>query len=145
MIDVDNILVSEDIVDARFACNLSACLGACCVHGDSGAPLEDDECEWLDSIVPEVSRYLSRKSKKVLKQHGPWERSRAGNFVTTCVDDAECVFVTYERGVAKCSIQKAHQAGRVDRPKPISCHLFPIRVSRKKGRDVLQYERIDLC
>ena len=145
MFAVGDILVSDDVVDAPFRCDLAACRGGCCVQGDSGAPLEHEECDWIDSILPAVSPLLSESSRRVIDEDGGWERARDGRFVTTCVDGAECVFVVFESGIAKCGIQKAWFEGRVDRPKPLSCHLYPIRVSSNGDSEVLNYERIDLC
>jgi hypothetical protein len=145
MFEVEDILVSEDIVDAPFTCNLAACRGGCCVQGDAGAPLEEEECSWLEGILPAVSPDLSAEARRVLDEKGPWERTRDGRYVTSCVGEAECVFVVFDAGIAKCGIQKAWFEGRVDRPKPISCHLFPIRVSQRGGTEALYYEEISIC
>jgi hypothetical protein len=145
MFAVGDVLVSDDLVDAPFTCNLAACRGGCCVQGDAGAPLDEEECSWLESIVPEVLPDLGADARRVIDERGPWERTRDGRYVTSCVGAAECVFVVFESGIAKCGIQKAYFEGRVDRPKPISCHLFPIRVERHGDSEVLNYEAIDIC
>ncbi len=146
MIIVEDILIADDIPDAAFACRVDLCRGACCtLPGGTGAPLEPDECEQLDAIVPLVRKSLSRKSRRLLDERGAWEELDPGLFVTTCVDERDCVFVVYEGKVAKCAIQKAWQEGRIDWPKPISCHLFPIRVGRFAGGQVLNYEQIQAC
>ena len=145
MFVVGDALISDDVLDAPFACHLGACLGACCVQGDSGAPLEPDERAVLETVVPRVRKYMRPEALKVVKQRGVWEEVDPGEYATTCVDDAECVFVTYEGPVAKCAIQKAHQAGRIDFPKPLSCHLFPLRIERIGDFDVINYEQITMC
>lgn len=145
MFAVGEVLISDDVVDAPFTCNLAACRGGCCVQGDAGAPLEEEECGWLEEILPDVMPELSAEARAVIDEHGPWEQTRDGRFVTSCVGDAECVFVIFESGIAKCAIQKAYFEGRVDRPKPMSCHLFPIRIARHGDTDVLNYEAIDIC
>ena len=145
MFRVRDVLVSDEIADVRFACNLAACHGACCVQGASGAPLEPDECEVLEELYPKVKKYLSPEAIHVVEQKGMWERVGKNHLVTTCVGDAECVFVTYEGPVAKCSLQKAFFKNEIDFPKPISCHLFPIRVSNHGEGDVLNYEEISIC
>ncbi|GIV58718.1 MAG: DUF3109 family protein [Bacteroidetes bacterium] len=145
MFAVDNILISDDLLDAPFACNLGACRGGCCVQGASGAPLEPDERNRLEEALPHVRRYLTPEALAVIEREGVWEEVAPGQYATTCVGDAECVFVTYEGPVAKCALQKAYAAGRIDFPKPISCHLFPIRVQVFDDIEVLNYEQVPLC
>ncbi len=145
MFVVDNILISDDLVDAVFACNLSACRGACCVEGDSGAPLEESECAELEKILPIVRDKLRPEALQIIEQHGVWEKTSSGDLATTCVDSSECVFVRYDGPIAKCSIQEAHWAGKTTFAKPISCHLYPIRVIDLGEFDALNYEQIDLC
>ncbi len=145
MFVVDDILVSDELLDASFACNLGACRGACCVHGDSGAPLEPEERAELERRLPRVRKHLRPEALKVIEKQGVWEEVGPERYATTCVGGAECVFVTYEGPVAVCALQKAHAGGRIDFPKPISCHLYPIRVEKIGGMDALNYEQIDLC
>lgn len=145
MFAVDNILISDELLDAPFSCNLGACLGGCCVQGDAGAPLEPDERADLERVFPRVRKYLRPEALRVIEEDGLWEETHPGHYATTCVDNAECVFVTYEGRVAKCAIQKAYAEGRVDFPKPISCHLYPIRIQRVGEFDTLNYDQIPLC
>lgn len=145
MFVVDDILVSDDLADERFSCHLGVCQGACCVHGDSGAPLDEGELSTVESLVPAVRRYLSGKALDVIDTNGPWEKTSEGGYATRCVDNRECVFVTYEGAVAKCAIHKAHMAGRTDFMKPVSCHLFPVRADSYGAYDVLNYERVGIC
>lgn len=145
MFAVDNVLISDELLDAPFCCNLQACLGGCCVHGEAGAPLERHERADLDRILPSIRHTLRPEALKVIDREGSWEEVGNGHYATTCVDGAECVFVTYDGPVAKCAIQRAHDEGAIDFPKPISCHLFPVRVASHGEMDVLNYERIGLC
>lgn len=145
MFVVDDILISDDLLDAPFACNLGACLGACCVHGTSGAPLEPEECAVLEALLPRVRKHLTPEALAVIERKGVWEEIGPNEYATTCVGRGACVFVTYEGPVAKCALQKAHQAGRIDFPKPISCHLFPVRVEDYGDLEVLNYEQVPLC
>lgn len=145
MFVVDHVLVSDDLLDAPFTCNLGACHGACCVHGDSGAPLEPDERAELEAVLPKVRKHLRPEALDVIEREGVWEVTSDGDYATTCVNSRECVFVVYEGPVAKCAIQKAYQAGRVSFEKPISCHLFPVRIENYGEYDVLNYEQIDVC
>ncbi len=145
MFVVGDALISDDLLDAPFACNLGACLGACCVQGDSGAPLEPDERAVLEAILPRVRKYLRPEALAVIEREGVWEEVEPGAYATTCVGSAECVFVTYEGSVAKCAIQKAYLAGRVDFPKPLSCHLYPLRLEQVGEFEVINYEQVSLC
>lgn len=145
MFAVDHILVSDDLLDAEFSCNLGACLGACCVQGDMGAPLEADELPILEEILPAVRHLLRPEALEVIEREGVWEETAPNQYATTCVDGAECVFVTYDGPVAKCAIQEVQRRGKIDFPKPISCHLYPIRVENYGDIETLNYERIDIC
>jgi hypothetical protein len=149
MFAVSEILVSDAVLDAPFACHLGRCLGACCVHGDRGAPLEPDERAELERALPVVASALRPEALRVIEKDGVWVEDQPGHYGTACVDGRECVFVVYEgdakRPVAKCALQQAYHAGRLDFEKPISCHLFPIRIEEVGGTDVLNYEQIDLC
>lgn len=145
MFAVDHILVSDELLDAPFACNLGACLGGCCVQGDAGAPLEPEERAELERVFPKVKKYLRPEALRVIEEEGLWEETQPGRYATTCVGKAECVFVTYEGPIAKCAIQKAYFEGRVDFPKPVSCHLYPIRIQHFGDFDTLNYEQIPLC
>ncbi len=133
------------MLDAPFTCNLGACLGGCCVTGTSGAPLEPEEREELERALPRVRKYLRPEALGIIDEHGPWEETEPGQYATRCVDGAECVFVMYEGSVAKCALQKAYHAGRIAFQKPVSCHLYPIRIQRYGDYEALNYEQISLC
>jgi hypothetical protein len=151
MFAVGPVLVSDALLDAAFACDVGACRGACCVVGERGAPLEEDEVQRLEDVLDVVRDELRPEARAVVDRNGPWEGDDRRGYATATVADRECVFVVYEQGrsIATCAIQRAHQAGRVDWEKPISCHLYPIRVERygygEAAIEVLNYEQIDLC
>lgn len=145
MFAVDDILISDAVLDAPFTCHLGRCQGGCCVHGDRGAPLEPDERAALERALPAVARDLRPEALDAIEQDGVWTEEEPGEYATTCVEGRECVFVVYEGKVAKCALQQAYHAGRLDFEKPISCHLFPIRIEQVGGAEVLNYEQIDLC
>jgi len=145
MFVVDNIIISDDVVDAPFSCNLGACHGACCVRGDSGAPLEPDERAELEAVLPVVEHRLRPEARAVVEEQGVWEESSPGAYATTCVGTSECVFVVYDGPVAKCAIEQAYHAGKTAFRKPISCHLYPIRVESLGEFDGLNYEQIAIC
>ena len=154
MFAVDHVLVSDALLDAPFACHLGSCLGACCVHGDRGAPVEADEREALDDALPVVRDRLRPEALKEIDRKGTWEGNDRDGFHTTTVRGRECVFVVYDRAgagkeIAKCALQEAFWAGKLGFEKPLSCHLYPIRVETygdgSEAVEVLNYERIDLC
>ena len=145
MFVVDNVLISDDLVEAAFGCDLGACLGACCVQGDSGAPLKDDELEQVEKVLPIVKDRLRPEALDVIAKKGTWEGITKDYHATTCVGDAECVFVRYDGRVAKCTIQEAYSKGLTDFEKPISCHLYPIRINPLGEFEALNYEQIDIC
>jgi hypothetical protein len=147
MIAIDNTLISEDIFDKKFVCDLNACKGACCVAGDSGAPLDKDELAILDSIVDKVKPYMVKKGIRAVEKHGTYVVDSDGDYTTTLVSEgAECAFVYFdENKIAKCAIEKAYYEGKVDWKKPISCNLYPIRISQHKGYEAVNYNKWDVC
>ena len=147
MIAIDKTLISEDIFDKKFVCDLNACRGACCVAGDSGAPLDKDELEILDSVLPAVKPYMTAKGLRAVSKQGTYVVDSDGDFTTTLVSDgAECAFVYFdETKTAKCAIEKAYYEGKIAWKKPISCHLYPIRISKYRGYDAVNYNKWDVC
>ncbi|HLX11661.1 MAG TPA: DUF3109 family protein [Bacteroidota bacterium] len=144
MITVGNITVDEDIASAPFACDLKKCHGACCtMAGGRGAPLEDSEVEQIMKAVPIAKEYLSKEHLAVLESDGCVE-GEAGDYTTVCVDNRACVFVYYSEGIARCSIEKAYLDGKLGFRKPISCHLYPIRVA-EFDKQRIYYQRISEC
>jgi hypothetical protein len=145
MFAIDHVLVSDDLIDAAFACDLGACHGACCVQGEAGAPLVRSELAGLERVVPSVEHLLTDEARAVIAERGPWEETFPGRLNTTCVPAGPCVFVTYEGPVAKCAIERAFREGRTDVHKPQSCHLYPVRIECYDEMEVLNYEQIPLC
>lgn len=144
MILIDNILLEEEITEASFSCDLNKCKGACCTFpGKIGAPLQEEEINKLYENLENAKKYLSKKSIDYIDKHGFYEGSKY-NYSTVCIDKKDCVFVYYENSVAKCAIEKAYFEGLSSFRKPISCHLFPIRVSTS-GRKYLYYQNIPEC
>ena len=144
MFVIDEVTVEEPIAHERFACDLGKCKGACCtMPGGRGAPLEDDEVEKLQYAYSKAKKYLSKEHRSVIERYGMVEGVE-GNYATACIDGKNCVFVYYEEGIARCSIEKAFIEGELQWRKPISCHLFPIRVSAN-GWNSLRYEKISEC
>ena len=147
MIQIDDKLISEDIFSEEFVCNLSKCKGACCVEGDVGAPLDKSETEILDRIYEQVKPYLRPEGIAAIEQQGKGEIDpRDNDYVTPMVEDKECAYVIFdEKGITKCGIEKAYEDGAVDWQKPISCHLYPIRVDEYRTFTALNYHKWDIC
>jgi hypothetical protein len=144
MIFIDNILIDPEIPSTQFLCDLKRCKGACCTFpGEFGAPVLDEEVPLLEQSLEVVKKYLSKKSLDIIDKNGVVE-GFAGAYTTVCIDKKDCVFVYYDGVVAKCSIEKAYLEGELNFRKPISCHLFPIRV-KEYGGIYLQYEKISEC
>lgn len=147
MIAIDNTLVSEDIVERKFVCDLTACKGACCVIGDSGAPLEKEELTIIESVLEKVKPYMNERGKKTIAKYGPHVIDSDGDYTTPLVSKgAECAYVYFdETNTAKCAFEKAYMEGVIDWKKPISCHLYPVRITKYKNYDAVNYHKWDLC
>ena len=147
MIQIDDTIISMDLFEKQFCCDLSDCKGICCIEGDSGAPLEESEVPILEKILPVVWDDLSDKSKAVIEKQGVSYIDIEGDRVTSIVDGCECVF-TYldENGVCKCAIEKAYREGKIDFYKQISCHLYPVRLENLRNGTVgINIHRWKVC
>lgn len=145
MLQIDNHLISEDVFLEQFECEINQCKGKCCVEGDLGAPLDFHELEILDSLYDKIKPYLNEKGKKSIEKQGKYVEHAKGEYSTPLVDGRECAYVIFENGVALCAIEKAWKEGKIDFQKPISCHLYPIRLWEKNGIVGVNYEEWDIC
>lgn len=147
MIEHRGTLISEDLFERRFVCDLNACKGACCVAGSSGAPLEVEEEALLQELWPKIRPYIPEKGQRAIDEHGVSEVDEDGDLVTTLVEGrGECAFTVFdERGIALCGVEKAWKDGAIPFRKPISCHLYPIRIAKLKFHDGLNYHRWPIC
>lgn len=146
MIQIDDAIVALDIIEENFLCDLSACKGECCVEGESGAPLENEEVEVLEKILPLIWDDLSPKAQEVINKQGVAYQDRDGDMVTSIVNGKDCVFTYYdEKGICKCAIEKAYKEGKTDFYKPISCHLYPIRLEKFREFTAVNYHRWRIC
>ncbi|MDR2955406.1 MAG: DUF3109 family protein [Prevotella sp.] len=146
MFQIDDTVIASDIIEENFLCDLSACKGECCVEGDSGAPLEDEEVTIIEGLLPEVWNDLSPQAQDVINESGVAYKDSDGEMVTSIINGKDCVFTYYdEKGICKCVIEKAYREGRVDFYKPISCHLYPIRLQRYKDFTAVNYHRWRVC
>ncbi len=143
---INNTYISDDIADTFFVCDLASCHGACCVEGDGGAPLDMAELSILDDILPKIFGSLSQEGKEVIAAQGAYIQDEWGGYTTPLVRGKECAYAVYdEKGTLCCGIEKAKQAGEIDFLKPISCHLYPIRISNLANGDAINYHRWQIC
>lgn len=147
MIAIDNVLISDDVVEAQFLCDLSRCKGGCCEDGDAGAPLEDGEKEILDAEWEVIKHYLTREGLEAIARDGRYQYDESFGWVTPTIDGGLCAYgYRDEKGIIKCGIEQAYYDGKLEWKKPISCHLFPIRLSEGKNYINVNYEpREVLC
>ncbi len=146
MLQIDDKIVSFDVIKEQFLCDLMSCKGICCIEGDAGAPLEPEEVEILEEILPAVWDDMTEESRAVVEKQGVSYIDEENEPVTSIVNGAECVFTyTDADGVCKCVIEKAYRERRIDFYKPISCHLYPIRVQRYQDFTALNYHRWSVC
>lgn len=148
MVIIQNILVHDTVMEEKFACELSACKGACCWEGDYGAPLEREEIETLESIRETLRPYLSEESNSIIdKETGIKYFDEPKFFGTNLHENGACVYLTYENGIALCGIEKAWKDGKIDFQKPVSCHLYPVRIDQDhtNGFEEMSYDVWDIC
>lgn len=150
MIAIDNILISDEIIEEQFVCDLSKCKGACCEDGDAGAPLEKQELDHLVEYYEIIKPYLTEEGINAIERIGKYEYDREFGWVTPTVNGGICAYgIRDKKGVIMCGIEQAFNDGKISWKKPLSCHLFPIRISRSKldpDMEYVNYEpREDLC
>ena len=147
MIAIDSVLLSDEIVEEQFVCDLDKCKGGCCVDGDCGAPLTKDETKILKKVYPAVRPYLTPSNIAEIEKQGTHTTDPEYGYVTPTVNGGICVYgVPDALGIVKCGIEKAFKDGKIDFHKPISCHLYPLRVTAFPGYEAVNYEpRPTLC
>ncbi len=146
MFQISNTLISEEILENDFVCNLSACKGACCVEGQSGAPLEEEETKILQDSYEKVKPYLRKEGIEAIEAQGPFVKGLDGEWETPLVNDKECAYVTFDnKGIAKCGLEEAYNTGATDWKKPISCHLYPIRTRKYSAFTAVNYHKWAIC
>ena len=146
MVHIDDVVVSLDVFREKFICNLDACKGQCCIEGDAGAPLEEEEVAELEKVLPVIWDQLSPQAREIIDRQGVCYTDQDGDLVTSIVNGKDCVFTCYdEKGCCYCAIEKAYRDGKVDFYKPVSCHLYPIRVGNYGPYKAVNYHRWDVC
>lgn len=146
MIELEGKLISLDVFEKNFVCDLNACKGACCVEGDAGAPLTFEEVEKMEEDLEKIMPYLTEKGRKAIEEKGVFYMDWDNEPVSTLIDGKECAFVSFDNdGTAKCGIEQAHKDGKTNFKKPISCHLYPIRVAKLSSYEAINYNKWSLC
>lgn len=145
MLEIGRTIVSLDILEKKFLCDLLKCKGACCVEGDSGAPVTTEEVKAIQEAYPEIKAYLPEIHQAEVEKQGFAVIDIEGDLVTPLVNNEQCAYSIEEKGILKCGIEKAFLDGKTTFRKPISCHLFPIRITEYKRFDAVNYEQIDIC
>jgi hypothetical protein len=145
MLEINNKLISLDILDVKFSCDLKQCKGNCCIYGDGGAPLETDEIEEIKNNYKKIQKYMSHQGIQEIEKQGFFTIDDDGDKVTPLVNNAACAYVTYENEITLCAIEKAYLNGEINFYKPISCHLYPIRLTEYKKFTAVNYHKWDIC
>ena len=146
MIQIDDKIVSQDLFDVLFVCDYDTCKGECCVEGDSGAPLEPGEAEELRRCLPEVRHLLSPAALEVIEEQGVSYFDEDGDEVTSIVRGRDCVFTTYdEQGRCACALEKVYNEGKTTFIKPISCQLYPVRLTKYPSFTAVNYHKWSIC
>lgn len=146
MFQLGKTIISEDILDREFVCNLKACKGACCVEGEAGAPVTTEETTTLKDIFPKIKNFLRKEGIQAIEKQGTYTTNPIGEFETTLVKGKECAYAIFdENDIAKCGIEAAFNAGEIDFQKPISCHLYPIRIQEYKTLTAINYHAWPIC
>lgn len=146
LVEIQDKIVSLDVFERKFVCDLNACKGACCVEGDAGAPLTLEEVDILEEHLDVIKPYMRPEGIQAVEEQGVFYMDWDNEPVTTLVNEQECAFVYFdERGITKCAIEQAHNDGKLDFKKPISCHLYPIRVQKLRTGEALNYNEWNIC
>lgn len=145
MFQLGKTIVSEDIIEKEFVCNLSACKGKCCVDGEAGAPLDEDELKILMDIYPKVKPFLRPEGIEAIEDQGLFTMNE-GEYETTLIDGKDCAYAIYDaNNIVKCGIEEAYNQGAIDWKKPISCHLYPIRITDYREFSAVNYHKWPIC
>jgi len=145
MVQIGDIVVNRELFDTHFFCHLEECEGSCCVYGDAGAPLEEQETLLLEKHLGRIKPYLRAEGQRAVMEQGSWVIDGEGEKVTPLVGRDECAYAVFDEGIARCAIEQAYEAEAIPFRKPVSCHLYPIRVSKLKQGMALNYHRWSIC
>ena len=146
MIVLGDAILSDDIRERMFVCDLEKCKGACCVEGDLGAPLEESELETMKDIQDQVRPYLTEEGRKAIDDQGPYILDEDNEYSTPTLNGKECAYAVYdENQILKCGIEQAYNDGKIDFQKPVSCHLYPVRVKKYEEIYGVNYDEWKIC
>jgi hypothetical protein len=145
MLQIENTLVSLDLLEKKFCCRLEKCMGVCCVKGDSGAPLSEGEVKILAGIIEKIKPFLRPEGIEAIEKQGTHVIDGEDEPVTPLVNGAECAYAVFEKGIAKCGIEKAFFEGEIEFRKPISCHLYPVRIRKYENFLAVNYDKWEIC
>lgn len=146
MLQIQNALVSLDLAEEFFVCDLAKCLGQCCIEGDAGAPITEDEKKKLEEVLPVVWDDLLPAAREVIERQGVAYTDEEGDLVTSIVDGRDCVFTTYAPGgMCLCAVEKAFREGKCNWRKPMSCYLYPLRLTEYPDFTAVNYHRWKIC
>lgn len=146
MLQIKNTLVSLDLIEKFFCCDLDRCLGQCCIEGDAGAPVTKQECEAIENNLDKIIPLLRPSAQKAIKEEGIAYLDQEGDLVTQIVDGADCVFTCYAPGgKCLCALEKASRSGQLPELKPVSCHLYPVRIKEYEGFTAVNFHQWKIC
>ncbi len=145
MLQIDDTVLSLDVFEEQFKCDLEKCKGHCCVYGDSGAPLENEEVKLLKELYPEIRPYLQEAGIQAIEKTGTSMIDKDGDEVTPLITDKECAYTIQEHGIYFCGIERAYLDEKIRFRKPVSCHLFPVRIKNYTGFTGVNYEKWNIC
>lgn len=146
LVEIQDKIVSTQIFERQFVCDLNACKGACCIEGDGGAPLSREEVQIIEQNLPKIQPYMRKEGIVAIEEHGVALIDEDFSAETTLIEGKECAFVYFDQNnTAKCAIEKANREGQIDFIKPLSCHLYPIRTKQFNDYTALNYEKWDIC
>lgn len=145
MIEIGNTIVSNEVLTQKFMCDLTHCKGACCVEGDSGAPLEKEELNIIETVVHKVKPYMTKEGIKAIEKYGAHTIDKEGDNVTPLINGQECAYTYFENGIARCSFEAAFMQGDTPFKKPISCHLYPVRIKKYTSFEAVNYNDWEIC
>lgn len=145
MIIIGNTVISDDLLQTRFCCDLLQCNGACCIEGDTGAPLLTEETVFIRAHIEAIKPFMEEAGIAAVKESGVVAADNEGREVTPLIHGGECVFVTWQNGIASCAIELAHQAGAIKLQKPVSCHLYPVRLREYDDFTAVNVHRWHIC
>jgi len=145
MVQLENTLISDELKEIFFCCDLEKCKGACCIEGDAGAPLEEEEISLLEDHIDDIKRFMVPEGIREVEELGVFDYDAEGRFVTPLVRGKECVYVYFDGEIARCAIEKAFLEKKIPFAKPISCHLYPVRIKTTPFNDLVNYHRWPIC